>query len=147
MQWNDSPTAVTPRRRFVEYLLGGGLFASVASFLYPALRYLVPPPTPDLGSDTVVAGRVGSFSWTHVTRAPTHTWLASSCGTRSNRRNRRVRRPVRFRLTTMNEQGKCPEVEHPIRGGRGPTGSPSYLGAPVSKMKPIFHPPAQEKQT
>lgn len=50
-----------PRRRFVEYLLGGGLLASAASFLYPVLRYLVPPRTPDLGSDTVVAARVGDL--------------------------------------------------------------------------------------
>jgi len=36
-------------------LLGGGLFASVASFLYPVLRYLVPPPVANLGGDEVVA--------------------------------------------------------------------------------------------
>lgn len=50
-----------PRRRFVEYLLGGGLLASAASFLYPILRYLAPPPTPDLGTDTVVAARAGDL--------------------------------------------------------------------------------------
>lgn len=49
------------RRRFVELLLGGGLLASAISFLYPVLRYLVPPPAPDLGSDSVVAGRVGEL--------------------------------------------------------------------------------------
>ena len=45
----------------MEYLLGGGLLASFASFLYPVLRYLIPPLTPDLGSDTVVAARVGDL--------------------------------------------------------------------------------------
>ena len=50
-----------PRRRFIEFLLGGGLIASAASFLYPVLRYLIPPPAADLGSDTVVAGRVGEL--------------------------------------------------------------------------------------
>jgi len=54
-------TPVPARRRFVEFLLGGGLLASAASFLYPILRYLVPPATPDLGSDTVVAARVGDL--------------------------------------------------------------------------------------
>jgi Rieske Fe-S protein len=49
------------RRRFVEVLLGGGLLASVASFLYPILRYLVPPAPPDLGSDSVVAAKVGDL--------------------------------------------------------------------------------------
>ncbi len=49
---------VPGRRRFVDFLLGGGLLASAVSFLYPVLRYLVPPAATDLGSDTVVAGRV-----------------------------------------------------------------------------------------
>ena len=52
---------VPERRRFVDVLLGGGLLASAISFLYPVLRYLIPPPTADLGSDTVVAGRVGEL--------------------------------------------------------------------------------------
>ena len=49
------------RRRFVEFLLGGGLLASAISFLYPVLRYLIPPAATDLGSDTVVAGHVGEL--------------------------------------------------------------------------------------
>ena len=53
--------AAPARRRFVEWLLGGGLLASVVSFFYPLVRYLIPPPTADLGSDTVVAGRVGEL--------------------------------------------------------------------------------------
>ncbi len=50
-----------PRRRFIEFLLGGGLVASAVSFLYPVLRYLIPPLAADLGGDTVVAGRVGEL--------------------------------------------------------------------------------------
>jgi len=53
--------ATTPRRRVVEYLLGGGLFASLISFIYPVLRYLVPPPVADLGGDEVVASKVGDL--------------------------------------------------------------------------------------
>ncbi len=49
------------RRRFVEFLLGGGLLASAISFLYPVLRYLIPPAATDLGNDTVVAGRAGEL--------------------------------------------------------------------------------------
>src|SRR5713226_1819287 len=58
----EGPQALLrPRRRFVKLLLGGGLIASAISFLYPVLRYLIPPPATDLGSDTVVAGRVGEL--------------------------------------------------------------------------------------
>ncbi len=56
------PTPVRPpRRRIVEVLLGGGLFASVVSFIYPVLRYLIPPPVADLGGDEVVASKVGDL--------------------------------------------------------------------------------------
>jgi hypothetical protein len=40
-----SPTI--PRRRFVEVLLGSGFLATAAAFIYPVLRYLVPPKAPD----------------------------------------------------------------------------------------------------
>ncbi|MBI3403976.1 MAG: Rieske 2Fe-2S domain-containing protein [Acidobacteria bacterium] len=49
------------RRKFIEFLLGGGLLASFASFVYPVLRYLVPPQATDLGSDTVVAARANDL--------------------------------------------------------------------------------------
>jgi len=44
------------RRRFVGLVLGGGVFASLVSFLYPVLRYVLPPPAADLGTDSVLAG-------------------------------------------------------------------------------------------
>jgi Rieske Fe-S protein len=50
-----------PRRRFTEVLLGSGFLATAAAFIYPVLRYLVPPTTSDLGSDSVVAGHVGDL--------------------------------------------------------------------------------------
>ncbi len=49
------------RRRFIQVLLGGGLLASAASFVYPVLRYLVPPATTDRGGDSVVAAKVGEL--------------------------------------------------------------------------------------
>jgi len=49
------------RRRLVQFLLGGGLLASTASFFYPVLRYLVPPPATDLGADTVMAAKTGEL--------------------------------------------------------------------------------------
>src|SRR5690348_18224200 len=60
---SGQPTeAASPaRRRFLGMLLGGGLFASALSFIYPVLRYLVPPRLTDMGGDTVVAGKVGEL--------------------------------------------------------------------------------------
>jgi cytochrome b6-f complex iron-sulfur subunit len=61
MATGDAPQIRPARRRVVEILLGGGLFASVASFLYPVLKYLVPPAVPNLGQDNVVAAKVGDL--------------------------------------------------------------------------------------
>ena len=55
------PAPTTPRRRVVEFLLGGGVLASVISFVYPVLRYLIPPRVVDLGGDEVVASKVGDL--------------------------------------------------------------------------------------
>ena len=59
---NDPGAKAEPgRRRFIESLLGGGLLASAISFLYPVLRYIVPPAVADLGGDEVVAAKVGEL--------------------------------------------------------------------------------------
>jgi Rieske Fe-S protein len=55
------PEGGPTRRRLVELFLGGGLFASFVSFVYPVLRYLVPPPVPDLGGNDVIAAKVGDL--------------------------------------------------------------------------------------
>jgi len=55
-----TPFAST-RRRLIEILLGSGFLASIASFLYPVARYLVPPAVSDLGSDEVIAAKVGDL--------------------------------------------------------------------------------------
>jgi Rieske Fe-S protein len=46
------------RRRVIGIFLGGGLLASLASFLYPVFRYLVPPAVADLGGDEIVAAKL-----------------------------------------------------------------------------------------
>jgi cytochrome b6-f complex iron-sulfur subunit len=56
-----TPTRKPSRRRIVEALLGGGLFGSLASFVYPVLRYIVPPPVVELGGDEVVACKVADI--------------------------------------------------------------------------------------
>jgi cytochrome b6-f complex iron-sulfur subunit len=46
------------RRRVIGIFLGSGLLASFASFIYPVLRYLVPPAVIDPGGDEVVAAKL-----------------------------------------------------------------------------------------
>ncbi len=58
----DSTPPDIKRRRFIELLLGTGVVASAISFLYPVLRFIVPPKMANLGSGTVVAGTVGELS-------------------------------------------------------------------------------------
>jgi cytochrome b6-f complex iron-sulfur subunit len=49
------------RRSFVKALLGGGVLASAATFIYPVLRYVVPPAATDIGGDSVVAAHLGEL--------------------------------------------------------------------------------------
>lgn len=55
---NPSPQ---PGRRWVNFLLGGGLAASVVSFLYPAIRYIIPPPVAESISRSVVAAKIAEL--------------------------------------------------------------------------------------
>src|SRR5690348_13759681 len=59
---SEAPQQVGPgSRRLVEILLGGGVLASVVSFFYPVVKYLVPPAVPNLGQDEIVAAKVGDL--------------------------------------------------------------------------------------
>jgi Rieske Fe-S protein len=49
--------APQPGRRWVNLLLGGGVLGSVASFLYPAIRYILPPQVGEAASRTVLAAK------------------------------------------------------------------------------------------
>jgi len=49
------------RRHFLELFLGTGIVASLVSFIYPVLRYIIPPKQTELGSDLVVAAHVGDL--------------------------------------------------------------------------------------
>ena len=61
MQGSEFTRVTEGRRRLVEVLLGGGLVASIISFVYPVLRYLVPPVVANLGEDETVACKVGDL--------------------------------------------------------------------------------------
>jgi len=54
-------TAHTSRRKFLGAVFGGGLVASFASFLYPVLRYVLPPASADLGAGSVLAGTIAEL--------------------------------------------------------------------------------------
>ena len=49
------------RRRFLQVVLGGGFVASLMSFLYPVVRYMIPPATTDMGGDSVIAGKASEL--------------------------------------------------------------------------------------
>src|SRR5579875_3581639 len=57
----STEAARSSRRHFLEIFLGTSIVASLVSFLYPVLRYLVPPKQTELGPDLVIAAKVGEL--------------------------------------------------------------------------------------
>ena len=57
----DQPQTAQPGRRWINILLGTGVAASIASFLYPAIRYIIPPRLAESTSRSVVAAKVGEL--------------------------------------------------------------------------------------
>jgi Rieske Fe-S protein len=51
-------SSVQNRRSFVSWILGGGVAASLASFLYPVIRYLNPPQVVEAAINEVAGGKV-----------------------------------------------------------------------------------------
>ena len=49
------------RRSLVNWVLGGGVAASVASFVYPVVRFLNPPRVAEASVNEVVAGKAGDL--------------------------------------------------------------------------------------
>jgi cytochrome b6-f complex iron-sulfur subunit len=49
------------RRSFVQWMLGGGLSASILSFLYPAIRFMMPPQAAEASVNEVPAGKVSDL--------------------------------------------------------------------------------------
>jgi cytochrome b6-f complex iron-sulfur subunit len=48
-------------RRWANLILGTGLVATIASFVYPAIRYVIPPPVSEASNLSVVAAKVGEL--------------------------------------------------------------------------------------
>ena len=51
----------SPRRTFLDTLLGLGLFSTTISVLYPVWRFIVPPANAEPATDSVIAGKVAEF--------------------------------------------------------------------------------------
>jgi cytochrome b6-f complex iron-sulfur subunit len=49
------------RRSILKMFLGASVFASLSSFVYPVLRYLVPPAELNLGADQVLAATMNEL--------------------------------------------------------------------------------------
>jgi len=50
------------RRRFIDVLLGGSLTATAIAFLYPVIRYLIPPRQQEAVMKKVVAAKIGELA-------------------------------------------------------------------------------------
>jgi len=48
-------------RRWVNLLLGTGIVSTIAAFVYPAIRYVIPPPVSESTNLSVVAAKVGEL--------------------------------------------------------------------------------------
>lgn len=59
---NRAPSEVPPtppgRRRLLGFLLGSSVLGSLVSIFYPVFKFLLPPRTGELDTDTAVAARV-----------------------------------------------------------------------------------------
>lgn len=50
------------RRKWINLFLGGSILGTVASFLYPVLRYLIPPRQAQTQAQRVVAAQTGELA-------------------------------------------------------------------------------------
>ncbi|MFQ6108214.1 MAG: ubiquinol-cytochrome c reductase iron-sulfur subunit [Candidatus Aminicenantales bacterium] len=50
------------RRNFVNFLLGGGIIGTIITFLYPVIRYIIPPKQSQAGVGQVRAAKVGELA-------------------------------------------------------------------------------------
>jgi len=50
------------RRRFVNLFLGGSLLGTTVSFLYPIIRYLIPPRQAEAAAKKVLAAKAGELA-------------------------------------------------------------------------------------
>jgi Rieske Fe-S protein len=49
------------RRRFLDYLLGTSVVATLGAIVYPIIRFMSPPPVIEATQNTVIAGKLSDF--------------------------------------------------------------------------------------
>jgi len=50
------------RRNFINFFLGGSLLGTIGAFLYPVIRFLIPPQQSEAAVKSVVAAQVGELA-------------------------------------------------------------------------------------
>ena len=55
------PPPTVPRRTFLDVVLGAGLFSSASAVFYPVWRFLIPPPSGEPETASVVAARLANL--------------------------------------------------------------------------------------
>jgi Rieske Fe-S protein len=55
------PAPTVPRRTFLDLVLGAGLFSSASAVFYPVWRFLIPPPSGEPETASVVATRLANL--------------------------------------------------------------------------------------
>lgn len=54
-------SAASPRRRFLDTVLGFGFFSTAVAFVYPVFRYMIPPASGEPSVASVVAARLAAL--------------------------------------------------------------------------------------
>lgn len=55
------PSTAIPRRKLINFLLGGGLATTIGSIFFPIINFLVPPKAREAAQTSVVASKVGEL--------------------------------------------------------------------------------------
>lgn len=50
------------RRNFINFIFGGGLLGTILTFLYPVIRYIIPPKQSQVEVSQVSAAKVGELA-------------------------------------------------------------------------------------
>ena len=58
----DRKEQLLPRRKFINFLLGGGLLTTLGSILVPIVNFIIPPKVQEAVQNSVVAAQVGELS-------------------------------------------------------------------------------------